>query len=391
MCEVGRRHFCYGRVMLAVSHSRAHMVFAGVLVACSFESFSTGTDGGDAETTTATGEQGSASSNAEGESGAPSEQGSSVASTTSGDPPESSTTDEPSDSSAGSTTATGGDRRTDLGAELTCPREGDLGPGDHAVEIDHAGTMRNYKLHVPSNYDPHAPTVLFINMHGLYSNPDQQTEFSATNQASDAQGFVVAYPQGQDNSWNGGTCCGSAAANMVDDVAFLEDVVADISKQLCIDPRRVYATGMSNGGYMSHRLGCEANDVFAGIAPVAGAMGISDCTPERPVPVIAFHGVQDTYVVYSAGEAAIQEWIGHNGCTGDPVRSDFGGSHCDRWESCDEDVQVEFCTLDPMGHCWPDGSETFCSLVPGNGIYNADIDANARMWEFLIRFTLPFK
>jgi polyhydroxybutyrate depolymerase len=189
------------------------------------------------------------------------------------------------------------------------------------------------------------------------------------------------------NSWNAGTCCGRAASEGLDDVGLLRAFVADISTALCIDRRRVYATGMSNGGYMSHRLGCEAADLFAAVAPVAGAMGIPDCAPSRPMPLIAFHGLQDGLVPYAEGRAALDLWLDLNGCAGEPARTDFGASYCETWTGCAEGIDVAFCTLDPMGHCWPGGSSALCLAFIGP--YNDDINANEAMWEFFSRFPLP--
>jgi polyhydroxybutyrate depolymerase len=199
---------------------------------------------------------------------------------------------------------------------------------------------------------------------------------------------VIVYPRGTDNSWNAGSCCGEAAAMGVDDVGFVRAVVQTVSDQLCVDPGRVYATGMSNGGYMSHRLACEAADMFAAVAPVAGAMGIPDCTPERPVPVVAFHGTEDTLVTYEQGRAAIDQWLALDGCPAGPTEVEtFGGSRCEIWRDCDDGVEVQLCTLDPMGHCWPGGSEQLCIGIIGP--YSDEIDANARLWSVMSRYRLP--
>jgi polyhydroxybutyrate depolymerase len=268
-----------------------------------------------------------------------------------------------------------------------CPVPDDLGPGEHTVAIDFDGMGRQFILHVPAVYDPSTPTPLIVNMHGFMSAAWQQVLFSAMNPAADAHGFIVLYPDGYMSSWNAGTCCGTAATMGLDDVGFIKAAVADASTKLCVDPRRVYATGMSNGGYMSHRLGCEASDVFAAVAPVAGAMGIEGCDPPRPVPMIAFHGTEDPLVSYEDGNDAFLQWSTVDHCTGDPVRTYVGDSWCDVHESCADGVKVALCTLDPMGHCWPGGSEALC--LSYLGAYNDDISANERMWEFFQEFTLP--
>jgi polyhydroxybutyrate depolymerase len=270
---------------------------------------------------------------------------------------------------------------------VECPVDGDLGAGDHDLEIEHDGMTRAFTAHVPESYDPAVPTALIVNLHGYTSTGWQQTLFSQMNPDADSAGFVAVYPDGYANSWNAGVCCGDAASENVDDVGFLEAMVDHLATRLCVDRARVFATGMSNGGYMAHRLGCEAADVFAAVAPVAGAMGIAACEPGRGVGVLAFHGVQDTLVEYPYGEVAISDWVYRNNCTGDPTVTEFGGSHCEVWEECDDGVKVSLCTLDPMGHCWPGGSAALC--LDSIGPFNDDIDANLHMWDFFLEHPLP--
>jgi polyhydroxybutyrate depolymerase len=268
-----------------------------------------------------------------------------------------------------------------------CPVPDDLGPGEHTVTLEFDGRERRYIAYVPESYDAAAPTPLVMNIHGYTSADWQQVLFSNMNPTADAHGFIVIYPNGFRNSWNAGSCCGTAADMNLDDVGFLVQVVEDSAGRLCIDRRRVYATGMSNGGYMSHRLACEASDVFAAAAPVAGALGVDDCSPPRPVPVMAFHGTEDPLVSYGDGEAAFLHWVASNGCSGPSERTVFGGSFCDTYSSCEGGAEAALCTLDPMGHCWPGGSESLCLALIGP--YNDDINANEHMWEFFRRFTLP--
>jgi polyhydroxybutyrate depolymerase len=267
-----------------------------------------------------------------------------------------------------------------------CPLPGDVGAGDHLVELPHGGLSRSYRLHVPGWYSPSVRTPLVVNIHGLNMTSALHIPFTRMNSTADSRGFVALYPEGYEKSWNAGVCCGAASDSGIDDVGFLRAVVADVGTKLCIDSSRVYAAGMSNGGHMSHRLACEANDLFAAFAPVSGSMTLTGCSPGRPVPIVGFHGVDDYIVFYSLGEAAMNGWVARNGCAGDPVRTNYGAaSYCDRWDACDGGVSVVFCTLDPMGHCWPDGNETMCF---GLGEWNGDVNANEYMWDFFTAFTL---
>lgn len=304
------------------------------------------------------------------------------------------TTADPTASTSASTTTTTAD--PDTGDASTSDAEtgspGDcsmsLPAGDHERMLEHDGAVRRYVLHVPEGLDPTSPAPLLVNMHGLTSNPEQQIPWSNMNASADPRGYVGVYPAGISNSWNAGTCCGGAQSTGVDDIGFLRAMVADIESAICIDPRRVYATGMSNGGHMSYALSCEAADLFAAVAPVAGANRWPDCAPSRPIPTFAFHGVQDLIVPYADDVASIDARVAANGCDPEPVQEDFEGGNCRTWSGCDADATVGLCTLDPMGHCWPGGSEALCFEVI-LGAYSDAMDANAAILDFFDQHLLP--
>ena len=139
---------------------------------------------------------------------------------------------------------------------------------------------------------------LVLDFHGYLGSSGEQATFSQITPAADAAGVAIVLPQGVGNSWNGGACCGQAASEDIDDVGFIRALVDAMDMHVCFDAARVYAMGMSNGGYISNRLGCEAADVFAAIGPVAGMIQIpfEECQPSRPVPVMHFHGTADLIV-----------------------------------------------------------------------------------------------
>jgi polyhydroxybutyrate depolymerase len=291
-------------------------------------------------------------------------------------------------SSEGSVSTDGGETSTDDGPPpASCDVAMPLPPGDYERMLEHGGVMRRYYLHVSPSSDASAPLV--VNMHGYLSNPTMQSDWSRVVEAADPRGMIVAHPEGLDNSWNAGVCCGVSSTNDVDDVGFIRAVVADIQAAACVDPQRIYATGLSNGGFMANRLGCEASDLFAAVAPVVGALRIplGECTPERPVPVFAFNGVQDSLVPYADGVATIDRWVELDGCAPEPMVEELDGGNCQTWSGCDGDSEVRFCTLDPMGHCWPGGDPEFCySFI---GPYSDTVDATARMLDFFEQHALP--
>ncbi|MEM6994583.1 MAG: PHB depolymerase family esterase [Myxococcota bacterium] len=331
-----------------------------------------------------------------------------------GDPQPSSDGDAGEPGSTGGTTAFGssGAAQTADGATETGESTGDprpvvepepsegCGAGGRAassqteVAFEYDGQTRTYDLFVPAAYDGTSPLPLVFNFHGLGSNPAEQTGFSQFDTTAEARGFVVAYPAGLDDSWNAGLCCGDSAADGVDDVGFVRALADALATQLCIDRNRIYATGMSNGGFLSQRLGCEASDVFAAIAPVAGVLGLApeDCTPDRAVPIIHAHGTMDQLVPYEGGglvggpsvRESIDGWVTRNGCVPEPaVTFDVDPVVCETWSGCDADGEVVLCTATGVSHCWP--GNDFCPFGPST----TALHASEAMADFFERHPMP--
>lgn len=291
--------------------------------------------------------------------------------------------------SSGEPGSSGGDSTT---AAPACPPAG-LAAGDHDLEILHDGIKRTAYLHIPASADLEAPTPLVFNFHGFLGNGKQEADFSGMTPKSDEAGFIVVYPDGSENSWNAGDCCGNAMVKQVDDVGFVRALVAELQTQLCIDPRRIYATGMSNGGFMTHRLACEAADLFAAFAPVSAVNGMDNCEPVRPVPLLMFNGTADLIVIYNGGgnggtfisaPQTFDEWAERDGCIGAALPGKTnGGTSCKVHDLCDADASVTLCTHTGMGHCWP-GQPTCLFGTP-----NTELSANDEMWDFFQQNPLP--
>ncbi|HLK40867.1 MAG TPA: PHB depolymerase family esterase [Polyangiaceae bacterium] len=258
-------------------------------------------------------------------------------------------------------------------------------------QLMYQGVQYGYIVHLPPSYDPKRPAPLVLNWHAYQANAMGEEGFSNFDPVGDAKGFVVVYPDSPDQSWNAGTCCAFTAMNR-DDVGFAMALVDSLEQTGCIDTRRIFATGMSNGAFMAYRLGCEHAETFAAIAPVAGKVGIPNCNPSRAVPLIEFHGTADNFVPYDSGilsgdnqtvPETVASWAMRDACTDGPTQTFQNGTvTCQRWSSCKDDATVTLCTAQGEGHCWP--GQSYCPI----GASTTDVDASAVIGDFFTRFSL---
>ncbi|MDQ2826283.1 MAG: hypothetical protein M3Y04_04910, partial [Actinomycetota bacterium] len=201
-----------------------------------------------------------------------------------------------------------------------------------------------------------------------------------------AGGFVVAYPDGVDQTWNAGYCCGNAARDAVDDVRFLSAMIDRVQADYRSDPARVFVVGVSNGAMMAYRMGCELAPRIAGVGSVAGAMVLDGCHPTRPVPVIEIHGTADPLVPYDGGATAggatepspattavVERWAALDRCAAPPDVSTGNPVSTTTWTGCATGAAVRLVTIEGAGHTW---------YAPGLGPADGAIDATHEMWSF---------
>ena len=262
--------------------------------------------------------------------------------------------------------------------------------------------LRKYLLYVPPSYNPDRPTPLVISFHGFAEWPAHQMEISRWNDLADEQGFIVAYPCGTGFPlrWR---IYGEAGMenDPAKDVQFISDLIDQLEGEYNIDPVRIYANGLSNGGGMTVSLSCRLAGRIAAVGTVSGAFLIpwDDCRPSRPVPLIAFHGTADPIVPYSGGNSrrfdlpfpAIPDWIAEyarrGGCTGDPKPLPGNGEASGIQYSNDSgNMDVVFYTIQGGGHSWPGGGSLPKIIV---GHTSQDIDATRTIWDFFQKHPLP--
>jgi len=163
-------------------------------------------------------------------------------------------------------------------------------------------TDRTYLVHLPAGYDGTVELPLVIAMHGGTGNAVNIENQSQLSVKANQENFIVVYPEGVSRpvtnirTWNAGWCCGFASSSEADDVGFINALLDTLIKNYSVDNNRIYATGMSNGGFMSYRLACELSYRIAAIAPVAATMSMTSCNPDRPVPVMDIHSFLDEAV-----------------------------------------------------------------------------------------------
>jgi len=257
------------------------------------------------------------------------------------------------------------------------------------------GVDRTYLVYRPATLARTTEVPLVIMMHGGFGNGAQAERSYNWDEKADQEGFVVAYPDGIGRSWNAGsTCCGHAARDKVDDVAFITDLIKTISHDENINPKRVYLTGMSNGAAMSYRYACEGTYPIAAIGPISGSFSYT-CAKPHPVSVMEIHGADDKNIPLAGGQGSKGvskvEWLPvkqsidwfrtANNCQ--PPESQQNGGVQVSTSSCAEGHQVILITIEGAGHQWPGAkAKNFVQRLMGSDAPSEALDATSSLWVF---------
>lgn len=266
------------------------------------------------------------------------------------------------------------------------------------LTMNYQNTTRSFLVHVPPTYNNTQQLPCVINMHGLGSDGPQQEFYSRMSETADANNFVVIYPNGLGNSWNSGFQFPYNSSP--DDVGFISKIIDTVYTLYNINLNRVYACGMSNGGFQSYRLACDLENRIAAIAGVTGTiteLTALNCTQSRKVPVLHIHGTVDPLVNYNGatGYKSVEETInfmrGKNGCstTNDTIQypdldpNDSSTVERIRYVDCADGTEIWFYKITGGGHTWPNAYIDYIY-----GPTNRDFDASQHIWDFFNRFTL---
>lgn len=286
---------------------------------------------------------------------------------------------------------------------------GKQSPGSHidgSIVVD--SIKRTYHLYIPAAYDGN-PTPLLIVLHGgggTGKQIEEETTLGGFDKLAEKENFIVAYPDAVEKHWNDGRNdpYSYSAQHNINDVKFISRLIDHLQSKYRIDRTRVYVTGMSNGGMMTFRLGCELSNKISAIATVAASMPenlYKTCSPENYISVLIIHGTDDPIVPWNGGDVVVfgkkhgkvvsipetvNFWVTHNNCT--PVEKSYlpdrdpnDGTRVwvEKYANEKNNVKVVLYKVEGGGHTWPDGSSSFPRIT---GNITHDINACEVIWNF---------
>jgi polyhydroxybutyrate depolymerase len=263
------------------------------------------------------------------------------------------------------------------------------------------GIERTYILHVPESVSSPAPLVFVL--HGGGGTGKRMNKLTRFNKVSDEHGFIICYPDGIDKHWNDGRKVNKSFKNGVEinDVKFISLLIDTLESKYSIDSARIYVCGISNGGMMSFRLGCELNDKIAAIAPVAISMSkylYNSCVPGKPVPLLYIFGNEDPLVPYEGGSISFNRgevvsvdntlafWGKNNQCSDTPVITTIDKEDDDTYvkkfvfSGAAERNEVVFYLIYGGGHTWPGGLQYLPKFLVGRT--SKEFNASEVIWKW---------
>lgn len=260
----------------------------------------------------------------------------------------------------------------------------DIKTGKITNTIDVAGTKREYIVYIPKNYSSDKKYPLLFAFHGLGGSMQGSYDNSKFHLLAETENFISVHPNGISSKWN------AITANNNVDIAFTKALIEKLKNTYSIDSKRIYSSGMSNGGYFSFLLACEMSDQIAAIGSVTGLMfkkALINCKPTKPVPIMQIHGTSDPVVDYSGVDKVISYWVKHNKLNGTPTKSAIpdtnksDGSTVERfvYKGTSDDVEIQHLKVTGGGHDWPGHKG------------NMDIKASEEVWNFVKKYDINGK
>lgn len=261
---------------------------------------------------------------------------------------------------------------------------------------------RSYTIYTPSSYNPNTPTSVVLAFHGGMGNGQQFADTTGLADLAEQEGFILVAPEAVNGYWNDGRS--SPSAN-IDDVGFIQSLIAELSSLRNINPQQIFATGHSNGGAFTQRLGLELSDQLAAIATVAGSLStdlVASTSPKGPISVLMINGTADPILPWGGGDLsdfesdqrgvvfsvpdAINYWWQSNQCSPDAYVQSLPDA--DPTDGCQEqkmsytnglaDSSVTLLSIIGGGHSWPGSTENSVDY----GTVCNDFNASQTIWDY---------
>ena len=277
--------------------------------------------------------------------------------------------------------------------------------------INFEGYKRSFKIYIPANYSDsiNYPLVFILHGGGGTAKGLIRSTYARFNKLADLENFIAVYPNGVEKSWNDGArdTIGTARKLNINDVGFFEEMIEKLQSKFSVDNNKIFACGISNGGFMVQRLAYELSDKIKGIGVVAANLSEVQSEkpfPKNPVPIIFINGTDDPIVPYFGGqitvfktkrgkvlsvEKSINIWKGINECTEETNNTTFANrnkkDNCTatktEWINPDNSkIKVTEIKIINGGHSWPGTKQNIPKWLVGNT--NRDINGCDEIWSF---------
>jgi polyhydroxybutyrate depolymerase len=299
---------------------------------------------------------------------------------------------------------------------FSCKKEGgptlsvDKPSEQKTINITFDGVARNFIVYLPSGYNNSGKMPLIFAIHGGSGTPEGMINIANFKTIADRDKVVLVYPEGVQKNWNDGR---PTAPNQlgINDVVFFNQMCDYMINNYSVDEKKIYATGISNGGFMSTRLGCELSNRIAAIAVNAATIEATtiapNCKPNRPVPALYIHGTTDPLVPFLGGQITaggtaggtilshfqvIEKWVALNGCNSTPTITDLPDIANDGttikqrvYSGGTNGSEVVSYVITNGGHTWPQGYQYLNEAIIGKT--SQDMNACEVIWTFFKRFS----
>lgn len=291
---------------------------------------------------------------------------------------------------------------------FSCKKEDDNYSGEQkTIKLTIDGRSRSFVVYLPQGYNIAEKKPMIFALHGTGGTPEDMLKVANFRNIADRDTIVLVYPAGIQKNWNDGR---PTIPNQwgINDVSFFSQLCDYMVTNYNVEPGKIYATGLSSGGFMTSRLGSELSNKIAAIASVAGTFERNtiypDCNPGNPVPAIYIHGTDDPLVPFNGGDIpgnqgycvshlqAVAKWVAVNGCNTNPTITNLPDISNDgttikesKYTSGTNGSEVVSYIVTNGGHTWPQGYQYLPRVIIGKT--SQDMNACEVIWQFFKRFS----